>query len=575
MVSPLWWVAGGMVAFTLVATGLEWRGRLPEWVSVAGPFVTLRSDRGRSVLDWFGRPVRGWRAFTTVGIAAVAGLSVVMTAGVVLAAVLTVLDPAGSPVDSPAAALVVPGVNQFLPLSAAPGLLVAVLGGLLVHEGCHGVLCRIEDIEIADVGVVLFTLVPIGAFVQPAEQAVEGRGGWARMFAAGPAGSLAVTAVSFCLLVVCLSAIAPAAGVAVGGTFEGAPAAAAGIDAGDRITAVDGTTVDDREALDRALAGANESVLVKRAGATPTRVDRSVTVVAADGPVALSAGASVSAVNGTSVATEQQFRAALADRPVARLAVDGDTVVAPLGVSGTVTEDGALAAAGVPTGNVTITALNGTRTLDLGDVQAVLENASAGEPLPVTLVRDGQRETYTVEPRAGEDGRLLVGIVPDPGISGLTLTDFGVGTYPAQRYLSVLSGGGVEDFDGLVGRLVTFLTLPLATLVGTAPYNFAGFQGPLAAAFTVEGPLAALGGGVFALANVAFWLTWLNVQVALFNCLPLYPLDGGRLLRTGVVAAGDRMGVADPERLGTVVAGAVGVVVVALLLAVVVVPVVG
>jgi membrane-associated protease RseP (regulator of RpoE activity) len=80
-------------------------------------------------------------------------------------------------------------------------------------------------------------------------------------------------------------------------------------------------------------------------------------------------------------------------------------------------------------------------------------------------------------------------------------------------------------------------------------YNFAGFVGPVTNFYTLQGPLAALGGWVFGLANVLFWMGWVNIQLAFFNCIPSFPLDGGHILRTTTEAVVSRLPVSAGHNL--------------------------
>ncbi|WP_276261159.1 site-2 protease family protein [Haloglomus litoreum] len=572
-------VAVAVVAFAAVAELLERTGRLPEGVSVTGPFVTLSSTRGRALLGRLARPRRLWRGVGTLGLAGVGVAMAFAAVGVLLVGAAALADPGASPIDSPGSVLVIPGVNRFLPPAAAPEILFAVLAGLVVHEGGHGIYCRVEEIEVDSVGLFLLTVIPAGAYVLPDEASDERENlpGWARMFAAGPVNNVVLTVVAFLALVLVLGSVQPVPGVAVGGAFAGAPAADAGIDHGDVLTSVSGTPVRSEADLDAALANVSGTVRVERADGPPVEVRPEPTVVQAADGAPLTTPETVVAVNGTNVSSDDAFRAALDGREVATLRVRagtidpgfdpsspsyGDdrtrTVVAAMGLSGRVAEGGALAAAGLPAGErVVLVRVDGDRTLDLAALADALADRDPGDEIRVVayVPTEGSRGAGTrreLPVTLGGDSEPVVGIVPEAGISGLVVSDFGVGVHDTGTYLTALRGGGIPatGADGLLGRAFAFLLLPLAGVTGLARYNFAGFVGPARSLYELTGPLAAFGDAGFALANGLFWLVWLNVQLAAFNCIPAYPLDGGRLVRVGTEWLGGRYGVADPVELG-------------------------
>ncbi|QGX95403.1 PDZ domain-containing protein [Haloplanus rallus] len=586
--NTLLWVLVGVLVYSLVAKALQIRGYLPDSVRLQGPIATIHTRRGRALLTRLARPKRFWRAYSNVGV----GVALVIMAGMfvlLLFQAVTILrnPPAPSAVNQPQNFLVVPGVNDFLPLAVAPEIVFGLLVGLVVHEGGHGLLCRVEDIDIDSMGLVLLAIIPLGAFVEPDEesQRTADRGGRTRMFAAGVTNNFVLTAVAFALLFgPVIGAVGVAPGVAVDGAYEGSPAATAGVANGDRITAVGDTAVGSESDLDAALLAAeNRTVEVEVDGDRTVRVERSLVIVGsvAGNPANLSVESGedpirVTAVNGTPVDTRGEFRDATADREVARIETTAGDAVVPVGAYVTrAAPDGPLANASAPTNaSMIVTEIDGKRVTSSGDLARVLDEYEAGDRVPVRAHVDGEFETYDV--RLGEnprDGRGFLGVDIFPGTSGLLVTDFGVRDYPAGTYLELLGGdggsGSATPFPGLTDSPLSLvyvaLILPLASFVLGIP-NFPGFTPAVTNFYVVEGPLAPLGDGVFILANVLFWAAWVNLQLGLFNCIPGYPLDGGRILRMGTEAVVSRLPVGDPERLVRTVTTGIGLTMLASLL---------
>ena len=552
--STLLWVLVGILLYTSAAMALKSRGLLPSPIKVSGPIVTIHTKRGRAFLDWLATPKRLWRAWGNLGV----GIALVIMVGsflaVLVSAIGTLSEPQTAGFVRPQDALVIPGVNQFLPWEAAIDIVIGLLVGLVVHEGGHGLLCRVEDIEIDSMGVALLAFIPMGAFVQPDEKSQEAadRGGKTRMFAAGVTNNFLVTAISFALLFAIVgSLVSVAPGVAIGGVLPGSAAEDAGIDRGDVLVGVDGEAIDGEDSFTAALEEADREVTVERKDAEPVTVERSLIVTQAvlDGPI--ETGAEIRTVDGEAVFTEPTFRDALSGRETVELGIgteDGEdeTVRFPVGTFvSTVPGDRPLGAAGAPDVPMIVHSVGGERTADHEELSAVLAGTEPGETVEVVVYHGnddpwgGDRNVYevTLSEHPSEDhGFLGVGGIQG-GTSGVVVDDFGIDTYPAEQYHAMLggSGWGENPVTTFVTRTFAALVLPFMNIVDpNIGYNFAGFNGEIANFYSVSGPLGA--GVVFALVNVLFWTGWVNINLGIFNCIPSYPLDGGHILRTSVEA---------------------------------------
>ena len=118
-----------------------------------------------------------------------------------------------------------------------------------------------------------------------------------------------------------------------------------------------------------------------------------------------------------------------------------------------------------------------------------------------------------------ELGHAMVALRNGIGISEITLWLFG-GLAHMQRDSD---SAGVEFRVAAAGPAVTLLIAIVATAVGVA---LAGSEQAFVDAMVVSNDADVSG----ALAVIA-WLAGLNVVVLLFNLIPAFPLDGGRILR--------------------------------------------
>ncbi|HTW55676.1 MAG TPA: site-2 protease family protein [Thermoplasmata archaeon] len=247
--------------------------------SFLGPALMVRTRRGRSMLDRWGRFVRFWTAASDLGIAlAIAAMGVIL-ALLLFGAVASLRVPS-SEAPSPATALGIPGINPIIPLGYG---LVALIVGIVLHELSHGVVARSQKIGVKSLGI-LWCVIPVGAFVEQddAEMLAAPRRQRDRVAAAGVLANFVLTIVFFVALsaVVASSVHPAAAGVGVAYVESNTPAANASIAAGDIIVAVNGTNTSTVSAFETALEAThpNETVLVVYHSTSGATVTASVTL---------------------------------------------------------------------------------------------------------------------------------------------------------------------------------------------------------------------------------------------------------------------------------------------------------
>ncbi|MGC8572241.1 MAG: site-2 protease family protein [Candidatus Micrarchaeia archaeon] len=125
----------------------------------------------------------------------------------------------------PGIAPVIPGID--VPLFAG---LIALIILLVIHEFSHGILSRIENIKLKSMGLLIFGIIPVGAFVEPDEKEISKLNSMkqTRIFAAGSAINLLASIIFFVIMLLMIYFIVPglySKGVFVISTISNTPAA--------------------------------------------------------------------------------------------------------------------------------------------------------------------------------------------------------------------------------------------------------------------------------------------------------------------------------------------------------------
>jgi membrane-associated protease RseP (regulator of RpoE activity) len=176
------------------------------------------------------------------------------------------------------------------------------------------------------------------------------------------------------------------------------------------------------------------------------------------------------------------------------------------------------ASAGIPPGSI-VTAVNGVPVNSRADVSTILNTTKPGNTLTLTVEKDKIVKDYPLTLTAWP------GDIPDR-TSGF----MGVEYYDGAAVMSVIQGmlSPIGFFQ--------FLIVPFANDSGVQFLRILAFETPDTIYYQV--PFEGFWGGV----HLLFWCAWINLNVGIFNAIPMIPLDGGYIFKEGVDRLLDRRG---------------------------------
>lgn len=575
-------------AYWAIIYFLKRKGILAKYnISATGPILMIETDKGLHLLDKIAVPKRFWRLFANIGIILMfAGMFfmfslVVLSDIALLQSVLdkTVMEP--SELTEIQNIFLIPGVNQFIPLVWG---FIALIVAVFIHEMMHSVLARVEDIKVHSVGLIV-ALFPIGGFAKIDDKQLYGdefdmldepeeiaEGGFndltasieeireheqnkrehessigaqrvsseisdgessssvslknnepktatktqrSRILAAGVMSNFVVALIAGILFFgPVLGAMAPIGTLQITDTDDFA--VFSGLTKDMILVGINGQNVSDIDAVNQALADVTpgDSVTVR---ASYDRVIKEYTIITNSSADSINyAGILIQTVNTGSPADSAGLKAGSLIYKI-----DGEYLVSAADFS-TIME----------TKSPEDTILLSVQIYD--DDGAVIEDAE----IPVTLGTN-----------PSDESKAYIGIYYTPGPFQISLLGVSVGEFNSSNYLeymktlpTLLYKFDLSDISGsvmtAVSVLLILMMMPFMSILGE---GFGGFSSAMMQFFEPVGWAEPLGIGIFWIANLLYWIAWLNFYVGLFNCLPAIPLDGGHLFRTYFVQIAEKL----------------------------------
>ncbi|UCF07801.1 MAG: site-2 protease family protein [Thermoplasmata archaeon] len=481
-----------ILLYILVLALLKIKGYFTEErFSLWGPLLIWRTQKGKAVIERLSKKRRFWKGYGTFAVGLVFVTMFFMMWLLVWSATLVPSIPRES-APAPQLLIGIPGINPIIPVWYG---IMALAVAMVVHEFSHGILTRVADLKLKSLGIIA-CVVPIGAFVEPDEEEIKATESKKRMrvFAVGPSSNIIFALICAVLFSwVFVASVSPVHdGVLVSGALKDSPGYNAGLNQWwMEITEVNGTPIEDSEDFEDVPAPAplqNTTVTYfYKSELTTVEVISGVVILhISEGYPADEAGLEVgmilAEINGTEIRNDRDFKDTMARTRA------GQTV------------------------NISVFEYNDTQ--------------ESYTPYNTSATLEDKYDYYEEHYPASWNKESYRGA----GFLGVS-----------ESYLGLRVGGNPGNFMNTLSRPLASADSSEEALFNMAIYTLLPFQrlspfsSPMTDLYEVEGPLAVLPADLFwILANIFYWLFWLNLMVGLTNALPAVPLDGGHIFKDGL-----------------------------------------
>ncbi len=253
------------------------------------PLLTIRTQMFGKIFDRLGAlkasRLLSWLALIIVPVVATIGLYLLCSS------LFTLLwTPVARDITrelGPAAYLLLPGINPFLPILYG---WLAIVCAIVIHEGAHGIIARNRGLNVKSSGLIFFLVIPFGAFVDVDEEqlAKTKAKDSLRVMAAGVGGNIVVAVACILAVLVIVNGLTPAIdGVYIYDIVEGFPADIAGLMPEDVFISVDNVKIDRYETLQTLFEDKNPGdtvqVIVARGEKWVEHFSTSITLTESEG----------------------------------------------------------------------------------------------------------------------------------------------------------------------------------------------------------------------------------------------------------------------------------------------------
>jgi membrane-associated protease RseP (regulator of RpoE activity) len=159
----------------------------------------------------------------------------------------------------PRSIFLIPGLNPFLPWHYA---LISLFITIIIHEAGHGIVARVYNVKLESTGIVLFFVVPIGAFVNIERNELEKTPlkHKSAILTAGPLTNIILAGISLFGLYLVITTLSPLPisgaqefGVSINGVNQGSLAEKIGLTEGSVIQTISGQNIRNNEDLRKLL----------------------------------------------------------------------------------------------------------------------------------------------------------------------------------------------------------------------------------------------------------------------------------------------------------------------------------